>query len=73
MIASAKAALLGSMDEAPTEPRSTMTKLLYGALGLIIVAPLAIGIAWTQRRPIARELIDDELKERGVEARYELT
>ena len=61
------------MDEAPTEPRSTMTKLLYGALGLIIVAPLAIGIAWTQRRPIARELIDDELKERGVEARYELT
>jgi translocation and assembly module TamB len=73
LIARAKAALLGTMEEAPNEPRSLMTKIIYGALGAIILAPLVIGVAWTQRRPIAREFIDDELTQRGVQASYELT
>jgi translocation and assembly module TamB len=61
------------MDEAQREPRSKMTTVLYSALGLIILAPLVIGVAWTQRRPIAREFINDELSKRGVTASYELT
>lgn len=41
--------------------------MLYGALGLVVLVPL---LAWTQRQPIAKELIDRELAKRGVPASY---
>ncbi len=55
------------MDEEFSEPGSRKRWVLYGALGLVVLVPL---LAWTQRQPIAKELIDRELAKRGVPASY---
>lgn len=42
------------------------------ALGATAVIALALFATWTQRKPIARNIVQDALEDRGVEARYEI-
>ena len=45
----------------------------YLWLAAVAILPLlAVGIAWSQRQPIAKSMIDDELAARGVPASYEI-
>jgi translocation and assembly module TamB len=42
------------------------------AVALVGLLVIALAIAWGQRVPIAKSVIDDTLKEKGVSARYEI-
>ncbi len=48
-------------------------KRVWIGLAFIGLPLIALGIAWAQRSPIAKSMIDDELKARGVPATYEIT
>jgi translocation and assembly module TamB len=48
-------------------------KRVWIGLAFIGLPLIALGIAWAQRSPIAKSMIDDELKARGVQATYEIT
>lgn len=54
-------------------PRPRTRRLRRFVLILLAVVALAVLGVWTQRKPIARDFIDDELERRGVPARYEVT
>lgn len=45
---------------------------MYVAAGVVILLVIALAIAWTQRREIASNIIDRELKNRGVDTSYTL-
>jgi translocation and assembly module TamB len=59
-------------EEEYLKPRSRKRWALYGTLGVLVLIPLAIGIAWAQRKPIAHQLIYDELAKRGVPATFNI-
>lgn len=61
------------MEEDNLQPRSRKRWVTYGALGVAVLVPLAVGIAWMQRKPIAADLIGGELAKRGVRATYDIT
>lgn len=42
------------------------------ALGAAAVIALALFATWSQRKPIARNIVEDVLEDRGVRARYEI-
>ncbi len=42
------------------------------AVALLVLIVLALAIVWVERRPIARNIIDRELKSRGVEGSFSL-
>ncbi len=58
-------------DEIP-ETRTRRRWVVYSALGVLVLAPLALAVIWSQRSPIARSFIDAELKKRGVPATYDI-
>ncbi|QNM83524.1 YdbH domain-containing protein [Sphingomonas sabuli] len=56
------------------ESRARRTRRLISwiALGLVVLVAVALAIAWVQRRPIARNAIQNELAKRGVRAEFTL-
>jgi translocation and assembly module TamB len=54
--------------------RSSRFRRIFGwlALGLLVLAVIALAIVWTQRREIARDLIERELAKQGVEGSFTL-
>jgi translocation and assembly module TamB len=60
------------MEEEDLKPRSRKRWVLYGALGVLVLVPLTAAIAWAQRKPIARQLVYDELSKRGVPATFDI-
>ncbi|MCJ8159863.1 YdbH domain-containing protein [Sphingomonas sp. LaA6.9] len=52
----------------PPRPR----RLKRIALGVTAVVALALFATWTQREPIARNIVEDALEKRGVQASYDI-
>ncbi|WP_157217676.1 YdbH domain-containing protein [Flavisphingomonas formosensis] len=52
--------------------RKPPRRWLVGTAGLLVLLAGAVLILWTQRKPIARDLIDETLRAKGVPARYDL-
>lgn len=61
------------MEESEQLParRFGQKRYWFGAFFLLLL--LALAILWTQRVPLARGYIDDQLSQRGVTASYEIT
>jgi hypothetical protein len=67
-----------SVEQAPEDRvvvrrRARWSRVLgWGVLALLLVVAAAAVILWTQRRPIANDIIARELEKRGVQATYRL-
>lgn len=73
MAGSVQSRYVADMEESEELPanRGWGKRHWLGGAGLLLL--LAVAILWTQRVPLARSYIDDELARRGVEASYEIT
>jgi hypothetical protein len=45
---------------------------IYAGLGLVMVAPLAIGVLWAQRKPIAHNYLQNYLEDKGIKAQFDI-
>jgi len=62
----------GVGDEAPGGLVVRRRRLRNALIALALIFVIALGILWTQRRPIADSFLSNELKARGVQATYRL-
>jgi hypothetical protein len=45
---------------------------IYAGLGLVMVAPLVMGVLWAQRKPIAHNYLQNYLEDKGVKAKFDI-
>ena len=59
-------------DEVVVRRRRWPRALGWGLIGFIGVLIVALAVLWTQRRPIANDILAREMERRGVQATYQL-